>query len=209
MLNFAQAFAAMPLIGILRGISPGEVVDIAVAIRAAGILIVEVPLNSPAPLDSIGRLQAMRDEIVAGAGTVVTVADVDAVMAAGGQIIVAPNTDPAVIRRAIDCGATPLPGVATATEAFAALAAGARLLKLFPAASYGTGHLQALRAVLPADAVLVAVGGVGPDQMAKWWAAGARGFGLGSELYRPGMTAAEVGERARAAVAALRAARAQ
>jgi 2-dehydro-3-deoxyphosphogalactonate aldolase len=206
-LSLAQAFAAMPIVAILRGVRPDEVISISEAIHAAGIKIVEVPLNSPSPLDSIARLQALREQIVSGAGTVVTAADVDAVVAAGGQIIVAPNTDPAVIGRAIALGAVPMPGVATATESFAALAAGARILKLFPAASYGAGHLKALGAVLPPDAVLLPVGGVGPAQMAEWWAAGARGFGLGSDLYRPGMIAAEVGQRAAAAVAAMRALR--
>lgn len=207
MLSFAEAFAAMPLVGILRGVSPAEVCAIAEAMHDAGIAIVEVPLNSPAPLDSIARLQSLRGRIVSGAGTVITADDVDAVVAAGGQIIVSPNTDPAVIRRTIALGAAPLPGVATATEAFSAVSAGARVLKLFPAATYGASHLKALSAVLPVDAVLVPVGGVGPAQMADWWAAGARGFGLGSDLYRPGMTAADVGVRAAAAVAALRALR--
>ncbi|MFZ4382092.1 MAG: 2-dehydro-3-deoxy-6-phosphogalactonate aldolase [Sandarakinorhabdus sp.] len=207
MLTLAEAFAAMPLVAILRGVRPDEVIGIAEAIHAEGISIVEVPLNSPSPLDSIARLQALRGQIVSGAGTVVTAADVDAVVAVGGQIIVAPNTDPAVIGRAIALGAVPMPGVATATEAFAALAAGACILKLFPAASYGPAHLKALGAVLPPDAVLLPVGGVGPAQMADWWAAGARGFGLGSDLYRPGMSPAEVGQRAAAAVAAMRALR--
>jgi 2-dehydro-3-deoxyphosphogalactonate aldolase len=207
MLTLAEAFAAMPLVAILRGVRPDEVIGISEAIHAEGISIVEVPLNSPSPLDSIARLQALRGQIVSGAGTVVTAADVDAVVAVGGQIIVAPNTDPAVIGRAIALGAVPMPGVATATEAFAALAAGARILKLFPAASYGPAHLKALGAVLPPDAVLLPVGGVGPAQMADWWAAGARGFGLGSDLYRPGMSPAEVGQRAAAAVAAMRALR--
>jgi 2-dehydro-3-deoxyphosphogalactonate aldolase len=207
MLTLAEAFAAMPLVAILRGVRPDEVIGISEAIHAEGISIVEVPLNSPSPLDSIARLQALRGQIVSGAGTVVTAADVDAVVAVGGQIIVAPNTDPAVIGRAIALGAVPMPGVATATEAFAALAAGARILKLFPAASYGPAHLKALGAVLPPEAVLLPVGGVGPAQMAEWWAAGARGFGLGSDLYRPGMSPAEVGQRAAAAVAAMRALR--
>lgn len=205
MLSFADAFAAMPLIGILRGVKPDEVCDIAEAVHAAGMTIIEVPLNSPAPFESIVRLQALRGRIVSGAGTVITAADVDAVVAAGGEIIVSPNTDPVVIARAIELGAVPLPGIATATEAFAALGAGARVLKLFPAASYGADHLKALGAVLPSDAVMVPVGGVGPAQMAAWWAAGARGFGLGSDLYKPGMTPAEVGARAAAAVAAVRA----
>jgi 2-dehydro-3-deoxyphosphogalactonate aldolase len=130
---------------------------------------------------------------------------VDTVVAAGGRIIVSPNMDAAVIVRALALGAVPLPGVATASEAFAALAAGADVLKLFPAATYGPAHLKALGAVLPAGVTIVPVGGVGPAQMAEWWAAGARGFGLGSDLYRPGMSAADVGARAAQAVAALRA----
>lgn len=206
-LSFAQAFADMPLVAILRGVRPEEVLDHAEALLAAGIRIVEVPLNSPLPFDSISRLAAMADRMVSGAGTVLTVADAERVVVAGGQIIVSPNTDAEVIRCAVALGAVPLPGIATATEAFAALAAGARVLKLFPAATYGPGHLKALGAVLPADAVLVPVGGVGPAQMADWWAAGARGFGLGSDLYKPGMTPAEVQTRAEAAVAAVRALR--
>ncbi len=207
MLRFAQAFAEMPLVAILRGVRPGEVIAIAEALHAAGIRIVEVPLNSPQPLDSIQNLQAMADIMVSGAGTVLSVADVDDVIAAGGQIIVSPNMDAAVIRLALAKGSVPLPGVATATEAFAAIAAGADILKLFPAATYGPGHVQALRAVLPSAATIVPVGGVGPAQMAEWWAAGARGFGLGSDLYKPGMTPAEVRARADAAVAAVRALR--
>jgi 2-dehydro-3-deoxyphosphogalactonate aldolase len=130
---------------------------------------------------------------------------VDTVVAAGGRIIVSPNMDAAVIGRALALGAVPLPGVATASEAFAALAAGADVLKLFPAATYGPAHLKALGAVLPAGVTIVPVGGVGPAQMAEWWAAGARGLGLGSDLYRPGKSAADVGARAAQAVAALRA----
>lgn len=207
MLSFAQAFAEMPLVAILRGVRPEEVCAIAEALHGAGIRIVEVPLNSPDPLESIARLQTLGGRLVTGAGTVIRAADVDAVVAAGGQIIVSPNMDAAVIGRAVALGAVPLPGVATATEAFAALAAGARVLKLFPAATYGPAHLKALGAVLPAEAAMVPVGGVGPAQMADWWAVGARGFGLGSDLYRPGISPAEVGERAARAVAALQALR--
>jgi len=205
MLSFATAFAEMPLVAILRGVAPDQVVEIAEALHAAGIRIVEVPLNSPQPLDSIARLATLAERMVTGAGTVIRIEDVDTVVAAGGRIIVSPNMDAAVIGRALALGAVPLPGVATASEAFAALAAGADVLKLFPAATYGPAHLKALGAVLPAGVTIVPVGGVGPAQMAEWWAAGARGFGLGSDLYRPGMSAADVGARAAQAVAALRA----
>ena len=205
MLSFVTAFAEMPLVAILRGVAPDQVVEIAEALHAAGIRIVEVPLNSPQALDSIARLATLAERMVTGAGTVIRMADVDAVVAAGGSIIVSPNMDAAVIGRALVLGAVPLHGVATASEAFAALAAGAAVLKLFPAATYGPAHLKALGAVLPAGVTIVPVGGVGPAQMAEWWAAGARGFGLGSDLYRPGMSAADVGARAAQAVAALRA----
>ena len=207
MLSFDQAFADMPLVAILRGVRPDEAIDVVAAVRDAGIRIVEVPLNSPDPLDTIARLARFEGELVWGAGTVLTPAQVDAVVEAGGTVIVSPNTDPAVIARAVERGATPLPGFATGTEAFAALAAGARVLKLFPAASYGPGHLKALGAVLPPGTMVAPVGGVGPEQMAEWWAAGARGFGLGSDLYRPGMGATDVGARASAAVAAVTALR--
>lgn len=207
MLSFDAAFAEMPLVAILRGVRPDEVVEISSALHEAGMRIVEVPLNSPDPLDSIARLGALRDKMVYGAGTVLTEADADAVIDAGGTIIVSPNTDPAVIRRSVERGAEALPGFATASDAFAALKAGARILKLFPAATYGAGHVKALSAVLPASAMIVPVGGVGPGQMAEWWAAGARGFGLGSDLYKPGMSAGDVFARARAAVDAVNALR--
>jgi 2-dehydro-3-deoxyphosphogalactonate aldolase len=208
MLSYDEAFAEMPLVAIVRGVRPEEVLDVAGALYDGGIRIVEVPLNSPDPLDSIRRLAAMQGVMVWGAGTVLNVEQVEAVVAAGGTVIVSPNTDAAVIRRSVELGAVPLPGFATATEAFTALAAGARGLKLFPAATYGSGHLKGLAAVLPPEAVLMPVGGVGPDNMAEWWQAGARGFGLGSDLYKPGMSAAQVGGRAEAAVRAVRALRA-
>lgn len=204
---FDDAFAETPLVAILRGVRPDEVVAIAQALDAAGVRLVEVPLNSPRPLESIAALTAMRGRMVWGAGTVLEPDQVDAVARAGGTMIVSPNTDPAVIRRTVELGLEPLPGFATATEAFAALAAGARRLKLFPAASYGPAHLKALTAVLPPEAAVIPVGGVGPGQMAAWWAAGARGFGLGSDLYKPGMSAEDVGRRAAAAIQALRAVR--
>jgi 2-dehydro-3-deoxyphosphogalactonate aldolase len=143
--------------------------------------------------------------MVWGAGTVLRPGGVDAVAQSGGRIVVAPNTDAAVIRRAVERGLTPMPGFATATEAFCALDAGAKHLKLFPASTYGPAHAKALMAVLPPEAVLLPVGGVGPKEMDDWWAAGARGFGLGSELYKPGMTPAEIGERAESCVRVVRA----
>jgi 2-dehydro-3-deoxyphosphogalactonate aldolase len=203
MLSYSEAFAEMPLVAIIRGVRPDEVVSVAETLYDAGIRLVEVPLNSPDPLDSIAALKAMGGRMVWGAGTVLSAEAVDGVIGAGGSLIVSPNTDPRVIRRAVERGGVPLPGFATLTEAFSALEAGATHLKLFPAATYGPGHVKAIRAVLPADAVILPVGGVDPSNMAEWWAAGARGFGLGSDVYKPGMTPAQVGERASAAVAAL------
>jgi len=169
MLNFADVFAEMPLIAIVRGVRPDEVVDVATALYDAGIRIVEVPLNSPDPFVSIERLSAMTGRMVCGAGTVLTTEQVDSVVAAGGTFIVAPNTDPSVIRQSVVRGAIPLPGIATATDAFNALAAGARWLKLFPAATYGPEHLKALAAVLPSEAHVIPVGGVSPANMKQWW----------------------------------------
>jgi 2-dehydro-3-deoxyphosphogalactonate aldolase len=192
-----------PLVAILRGIVADEVVAVAEALCRAGFGIIEVPLNSPDPLNSIGRLaSALGDRCLCGAGTVLSPAEVEAVSARGGRLIVAPNTDRSVIARATALGMVSMPGFATASEAFAARDAGASALKLFPAASYGPGHIRALRAVLPASVPVLAVGGVGADAMAEWIRAGVSGFGIGSDLYRPGMSAAEVGERAARLVAA-------
>ncbi len=205
-LDLETALADLPLVAILRGVRPDEVVPVSEAAFAAGFRLIEVPLNSPDPLESIARLaRAFDGRAVVGAGTVLSPAAVDGVHAAGGRLIVTPNTDEAVIRRAVQLGLVVLPGFATATEAFRAIAAGARLLKLFPAATYGPGHLKALSAVIPPEVRLLAVGGVGPAEMGVWRAAGAKGFGIGGELYRPGASAAEVGERARTIVAAWRA----
>ena len=197
----------VPLVAILRGIRPEEVHEVGAALHEAGIGAIEVPLNSPSPLESVARLaERFGDRCLCGAGTVLRAADVDAVHAAGGRLIVTPNTVPAVIQRAVELGLTVMPGFATATEAFAALAAGASLLKLFPAASYGPAHLQALRDVLPPAVAVFAVGGVGAANLAPWRQAGCAGLGVGGDLYRAGHSAGEVHRRALALVAAWRAA---
>jgi 2-dehydro-3-deoxyphosphogalactonate aldolase len=203
-----DALAECPVVGILRGVRPDEVLDHAEALFAAGVRGIEVPLNSPDPLDSIRRLaQTCGERMAVGAGTVLSAERVDAVADAGGRIIVAPNTSSEVIRRAVQLGLDPAPGFATATEAFNALEAGARHLKLFPAVTYGPAHLKQLKAVLPSAAVVWAVGGVGPDNMVDWWTAGARAFGLGGEIYRAGQSVAETTEKAARVVAAARALR--
>ncbi|WP_372784756.1 2-dehydro-3-deoxy-6-phosphogalactonate aldolase [Phenylobacterium sp.] len=201
-----DALAECPVVAILRGVRPDEVLAHAEALFAAGVRGIEVPLNSPEPLESIARLaQDYGGRMAVGAGTVLSAERVDAVAQAGGRIIVAPNTAAEVIQRAVALGLDPAPGFATATEAFAALDAGARHLKLFPAVTYGPGHLKQLKAVLPPPAVVWAVGGVGPDSMAEWWAAGARAFGLGGEIYRAGQSLDETAAKAALVVAAARA----
>ena len=202
-MKLEQAFGECPIVAILRGLRPEEALDHASALFEAGVRGVEVPLNSPEPLESIGRIaDAFGSRMAVGAGTVLTPDQVDAVAAAGGRIIVSPNANLEVIRRAVSLGVDPAPGFATATEAFAALDAGARHLKLFPASTYGPGHLKQLKAVLPPEAVVWAVGGVGPDTLDAWWAAGARAFGLGGELYRAGQDAGLTAANARRAVQA-------
>lgn len=197
----------LPLVAILRGIRPEEVFEVAAALHEAGIGAIEVPLNSPTPLESVARLaEKFGDRCLCGAGTVLSPADVDAVHAAGGRLIVTPNTVPPVIERAVALGLTVMPGFATATEAFAALGAGAGMLKLFPAASYGPAHLKALRDVLPPAIAVFAVGGVGAANLAPWRQAGCAGLGVGGDLYRAGYPAGEVHRRALALVAAWRAA---
>ena len=201
-----EALAEVPIVAILRGVRPDEVLGIAEALHTAGVRVVEVPLNSPEPLQSIQQLsETYRGRLVCGAGTVLSVEDVEAVSTAGGEIVVSPNTRADVIRRSVELGMTPLPGFATASEAFEAYVAGARRLKLFPAVTYGSAHVRQLKAVLPRDASVLAVGGVGAAAMAEWRAAGAAGFGIGGEIYRPGQTAEETLERARPLVEAARA----
>jgi 2-dehydro-3-deoxyphosphogalactonate aldolase len=201
-----DALAECPVVAIIRGVRPEEAVDHAQALFDGGVRGVEVPLNSPEPLESIRRIvEAFEGRMAIGAGTVLTPERVDAVQDAGGRIIVSPNTNTAVIRRSVDLGLDPAPGFASATEAFAAYEAGARHLKLFPAVTYGVAHLRQLKAVLPPDAVVWAVGGVGPDAMGDWWAAGARAFGVGGELYRPGQSVADTAQKASRIVAAVKA----
>jgi 2-dehydro-3-deoxyphosphogalactonate aldolase len=198
-------FAELPLIAILRGLPPDEALDVGRSLVATGFRLIEVPLNSPHPLESIRRLAAdLGDRATVGAGTVCSAAEVAHVAEAGGRLIVSPTMNPPVIRAAKQAGLMSGPGVATPTEAFAAIEAGADFLKLFPAEQIGPGVLKAWRAVLPGDMPLVPVGGITPESMAPYVAAGAAGFGLGSALYRPGMSAAEVRHAAEAFLAAWR-----
>ena len=205
-LTLDDALAETPIVAIIRGVRLDEALAVGEALVAAGVRVIEVPMNSPEPLTSIRRLaDALEGRAVVGAGTVLSPSVADEVAQAGGRIIVSPDTRPDVIARAAELGLPALPGFGTTSEAFRAWDAGAKYLKLFPASTYGPGHVKALKAVLPREAVVMPVGGVGPDEMEAWWAAGARGFGLGSDLYTPGLAADEVGARARRAVAAVRA----
>ncbi len=195
----------LPLIAILRGITPPEAPDVCAALIDAGITQIEVPLNSPDPLSSIAGLTGQFGATaLIGAGTVLNVDDVAAVADVGGQLIVSPNCDPSVIAATKERGMQSWPGVFTPTEAFAALKAGADGLKLFPGALAGPAGLAALRAVLPTGTKVYAVGGAGPDNFAEWVEASADGFGLGTALYTPGLQASEVGRRAVTVVQAYR-----
>lgn len=195
---FTQALAALPLVAILRGITPAEALPVGQALVDAGFRLIEVPLNSPEPLRSISALAHAFPQAVVGAGTVLRRADVGSVQAAGGQLVVAPNFDAGVVQEARELDMACLPGVATPTEAFAALDAGATGLKLFPAEAIPPAAVKALRAVLPAGTLLLPVGGVTPDNAAAWRAAGADGLGIGSALYKPGRPVHEVAALARA-----------
>ena len=198
------ALARCDLIAILRGIRPGEAVPVAAALEAGGFAIVEVPLNSPDPLDSIAALaQRFGERLLIGAGTVMTEAEVAAIAAAGGRLIVTPHADPVVVRAAKRHGLWAVPGFVTPAEAFAMLGAGADALKLFPAEGASPAMLRAMRAVLPPGTRVLPVGGIDATNMRPWREAGAAGFGLGSSIYRPGDTAETVGTKARALIAAL------
>lgn len=192
-----------PLIAILRGLDPARAVETGEALLAAGIARIEVPLNSPEPLRSIAALQsALGDRAEIGAGTVLTPDDVRAVAGTGATFIVSPNADTRVIERTKQLGLGSYPGVFTATECFAALAAGADALKIFPAGVLGRDGVTAIRAVLPRGTQIYAVGGVGPGDFATWTAAGIDGFGLGSALFKPDWTLQRISDAARASVAA-------
>ena len=196
-----------PIVAILRGLSPADALDVGAALVNAGIRIMEVPLNSPGPLESIALLQKQFGaDAMVGAGTVLDVKAVEEVAGAGGQIIVSPHTDVDIIRRAVQLGLEPLPGIFSATEAFAAIGAGASRLKLFPANSLSATHVKAIRDVLPAHVEVWAVGGTGAHDLGSWLQRGVRGVGVGGSLYKPGDAASLVGERATTLVAAWRAA---
>lgn len=202
--EFDTHFGDCPLVAIIRGVRPDEVEAIGGALVEAGFRIIEVPLNSPEPLDSIARLaRAFGDQALIGAGTVLDTTDVSRVAEAGGRIIVSPNVAGDVIAAAAAAGLVAAPGYFTPSEAFAALRAGAHALKLFPAEAASPAVVKAHRAVLPAKTPLIVVGGVTPDKMATYREAGANGFGLGGALYKPGMSPAEVGANARDFIAAL------
>lgn len=189
----------LPLIAILRGVTPDEIVAVGRALYDAGFRVIEIPLNSPQPFESIRRLTAeLGESCLIGAGTVLTEAQVAEVDAAGGRLIVSPNANPAVIRASKAAGLVSAPGVATPSEGFAALDAGADSLKLFPAEQLGPAVIKAWRAVFPKALALLPVGGITPDNMGPYVAAGANGFGLGSALYKPGLNAAQVSANAQA-----------
>jgi len=195
-----------PLIAILRGVRPEEVTEIGAGLIRAGIAILEVPLNSPDPIESIRRLVAeFGTQALVGAGTVTRVTEVEAVAAAGGRLLVMPHADAAPVARAKALGMIAIPGFFSPSEAFAMIAAGADGLKLFPAEAASPKVLRSLRAVLPREIPVLPVGGINAAGMAAWRDAGAAGFGIGSALYKPGMSAAEVERKAQSLVAVLRA----
>lgn len=203
--RFDAAFAAAPLVAILRGLTPAEAPAVGDALVEAGFTLIEVPLNSPDPFDSIRLLiERVGDRAMIGAGTVLTVEDVARVHDIGGTLIVSPNVNTDVIAATAEHGLISMPGYFTSSEGFAALAAGATALKLFPADGTTPAYLKAQRAVLPKTLRMLAVGGIVPENVAEWRAAGADGFGLGSNLYRPGKSADAVAAEARRYLSALK-----
>ena len=201
---FKRYFRECPLIAIIRGVKPDEAEATAHALYEGGIRIIEVPLNSPDPLTSIRSIaDALGDRALIGAGTVVDLEDVERVKSAGGQLVVAPNTNPRIVSATVAAGLASLPGFFTPSEAFTALACGATAIKLFPAEAASPTVLKAMRAVLPKEATIIMVGGITLESMRGWTEAGANGFGLGGGLYKPGQSPEETLAKARAYVAAL------
>lgn len=197
---------APPVVAILRGVRPDEAVAVAGALVEAGILLIEVPFNSPEPTVSIAAIQAAYgDRALIGAGTVLTTAAVDALAATGATLMVTPNTNPAVIAHGVARGLEPMPGFVTPSEAFAAIDAGAKRLKLFPATAFGPSYLKAIGEVLPKHVRLWAVGGTGAQNIGEWLAAGAEGIGVGGALFKPGDSVAAVAEKAAGLVRAWKA----
>jgi len=202
------AGGAPPVVAILRGIRPDEALPVAEALVEAGVRIIEVPLNSPDPFTSIAAIQqAFGDTAAIGAGTVLDMAGVEALAATGATVMVTPNTEPTLIARAVELGLEPMSGFVTPSEAFRAIDAGARRIKLFPAVALGPEYLKAIREVLPRHVSVWGVGGTGAANFAEWLAAGAEGIGVGGGIYRPGDDAAAVGAKAHALVAAWQATR--
>lgn len=199
---FEQAMAACPLVAILRGVHPDEVLEVADTLMECGIHMIEVPLNSPAPWESLARLKAhCPPEVLVGAGTVLSTEEVRRLAGLEAALLVTPNTDPAVIREGRAAGLAPLIGCLSPTEALAAARAGASALKLFPATRLGVDYFRDLRAVLPPTLPVLAVGGIDIDDLAAWYAAGIDGVGLGGSLYAPGRPIREIEARALALVA--------
>lgn len=204
-LSLADALTACPLIAILRGITPGEIIPVCDVLLDAGFRAIEVPLNSPRPIESIGvAARHAGHRALIGAGTVLDATSVAAVAAAGGRLIVMPHVDAEVVRAAKAANLQVAPGIATPSEAFAAVRAGADALKLFPAEMITPAVVKSMRAVLPPTMPLIPVGGIGASNIAAYRAAGAAGFGIGSSLYAPGRSPADVAREARALVAAVR-----
>ena len=195
--KFATAMSRLPLVAVLRGLHPDEALAVCTALVECGFQILEVPLNSPQPMHSIATLARAFPDALIGAGTVLTGAQVAQVHASGGQIVVSPNFNAEVVRTALQLNMVCIPGVTTCSEAFAALELGVHALKLFPAEMIPPAALKALRAVLPREALVLPVGGIAPDNIAAYRAAGASGFGIGSALFKPGMSAAQVAQAGR------------
>lgn len=202
-MKLEDALEACGIVAILRGVTPDEVIAVSQTLYDAGIRVVEVPLNSPEPFVSIEKLsKTFADKMVVGAGTVLSVQEVNVLKAHGGEISVSPDCNEEVIARAVALGMEPLPGVFTPTEAFAAIHAGAKHLKLFPAEMASPATIKAWKAVLPKHVKIYAVGGVTPENMGDWLSAGASGFGIGSSLYKPGSNLVTVSESAHSLVSA-------